>query len=129
MLHRPSDSASWGVGGPGAARIGIGGPVGSGKTALIERLIPVLSARGVDLAVVTNDLVTREDAERLRRSGLIYPARVSAVEAGGRTHTPIPLGTALDSSPVTHLDRMSPSAWMILFASGSGSLAADLSLP
>ena len=52
-----------------AARIGIGGPVGSGKTALIERLIPLLHARGVDLAVVTNDLVTHEDAERVRRSG------------------------------------------------------------
>ena len=65
-----------------AARIGIGGPVGSGKTALIERLIPALQARGVDLAVVTNDLVTKEDAERLRRSGLIDPARVEAVEAG-----------------------------------------------
>ena len=49
-----------------AARIGIGGPVGSGKTALIERLIPVLAGRGVDLAIVTNDLVTKEDAERLR---------------------------------------------------------------
>src|SRR6266446_3101347 len=65
-----------------AARVGIGGPVGSGKTALIEALIPVLQRRGVDLAVVTNDLVTKEDAERLRRSGLIDPARVSAVEAG-----------------------------------------------
>ena len=59
-----------------AASIGIGGTVGSGKTALIERLIPALQARGIDLAVVTNDLVTKEDAERLRRSGLIDPARV-----------------------------------------------------
>jgi GTPase SAR1 family protein len=56
-----------------AARVGIGGPVGSGKTALIEALIPELQRRGVDLAVVTNDLVTKEDAERLRRSGLIDP--------------------------------------------------------
>src|SRR5216683_1610807 len=72
-----------------AARVGIGGPVGSGKTALIEALIPVLQRRGVDLAVVTNDLVTREDAERLRRSGLIDPARVSAVEAGACPHTVI----------------------------------------
>src|ERR1700736_5845202 len=72
-----------------AARVGIGGPVGSGKTALIERLIPVLQVRGVDLAVVTNDLVTREDAERLRRSGLIDPARVAAVEVGACPHTVI----------------------------------------
>src|SRR5260221_13315178 len=72
-----------------AARVGIGGPVGSGKTALIEALIPELQRRGVDLAVVTNDLVTKEDAERLRRSGLIDPARVSAVEAGACPHTVI----------------------------------------
>src|SRR5258708_22314016 len=68
--------------GAGAARVGIGGPVGSGKTALIEALIPALQRRGIDFAVVTNDLVTKEDAERLRRSGLIDPARVAAVEAG-----------------------------------------------
>ena len=67
---------------PGAARVGIGGPVGSGKTALIEQLIPVLDRRGVQLAIVTNDLVTKEDAERLRRSGLIDPSRVKAVESG-----------------------------------------------
>ena len=66
-----------------AARVGIGGPVGSGKTALVERLIPALLKRGVDIAVITNDLVTAEDAERIRRSGLIDPARVSAVESGG----------------------------------------------
>src|SRR5712672_739656 len=72
-----------------AARVGIGGPVGSGKTALIEALIPVLQRRGVDLAVVTNDLVTKEDAERLRRSGLLDPSRVSAVEAGACPHTVI----------------------------------------
>lgn len=64
---------------PGPARLGIGGPVGSGKTALIEQLLPALAARGVEVGVITNDLVTREDAERLRRSGLIDPARVAAV--------------------------------------------------
>ena len=89
MLQRMPASDVHLTRGPGAARIGIGGPVGSGKTALIERLIPVLGARGVDLAVVTNALVTKEDAERLRRSGLIDPARVSAVEAGACPHTVI----------------------------------------
>jgi urease accessory protein len=54
---------------PGAARIGIGGPVGSGKTALIEALIPVFAARGIEIAVVTNDLVTKEDARRLQAGG------------------------------------------------------------
>src|SRR3981081_3773124 len=88
MLHaNESDRASVVV--SPAARVGIGGPVGSGKTALIEALIPELQRRGVDLAVVTNDLVTKEDAERLRRSGLIDPSRVSAVEAGACPHTVI----------------------------------------
>src|SRR6202166_1986025 len=70
-----------------AARVGIGGRGGSGKAALIEALIPELDRRGVDLAVVTNDLVTKEDAERLRRSRLIDPSRVSAVEDGACPHT------------------------------------------
>ncbi|HLB81009.1 MAG TPA: GTP-binding protein, partial [Dongiaceae bacterium] len=74
---------------PEAARVGIGGPVGSGKTALIERLIPRFMARGTELAVVTNDLVTKEDAERLQRSGLIAPDRVMAVETGACPHTAI----------------------------------------
>jgi urease accessory protein len=98
-----------------AARVGIGGPVGSGKTALIEALIPVLQRRGVDLAVVTNDLVTREDAERLRRSGLIDPARVSAVEAGACPHT------------VIREDRF-PGVELILFESGGDNLASTFSL-
>ncbi len=74
---------------PSSARVGIGGPVGSGKTALIERLLPLLAARGVLLAVVTNDLVTKEDAERLQRGGLIAPERVMGVEAGACPHTVI----------------------------------------
>src|SRR5258707_7423164 len=84
--------------GAGAARVGIGGPVGSGKTALIEALIPALQRRGIDFAVVTNDLVTKEDAERLRRSGLIDPARVAAVEAGAPPHTGIRAGPRLDNA-------------------------------
>jgi len=79
MLHEIKDANVGSAVSSPAARVGIGGPVGSGKTALIEALIPELQRRGVDLAVVTNDLVTKEDAERLRRSGLIDPARVSAV--------------------------------------------------
>src|SRR5260221_3448006 len=128
MLHRPSDSASWGVGGPGAARIGIGGPVGSGKTALIERLIPVLSARGVDLAVVTNDLVTKEDAERLRRSGLIDPARVSAVEAGACPHTVIREDPTLNIAAGDELEARFPGLELILFESGGDNLASTFSL-
>ncbi|MGB6948076.1 MAG: molybdopterin-guanine dinucleotide biosynthesis protein MobB, partial [Methyloceanibacter sp.] len=61
---------------PGVARIGIGGPVGSGKTALVERLIPIFKSRNLEVGVVANDIVTQEDAERIKRSGLIDPNRV-----------------------------------------------------
>lgn len=112
----------------GAARIGIGGPVGSGKTALIERLIPILSGRGIDLAVVTNDLVTKEDAERLRRSGLIDPARVFGVEAGACPHTVIREDPTLNIAAGDELERRFPSVELIIFESGGDNLASTFSL-
>ena len=111
-----------------AARVGIGGPVGSGKTALIERLIPVLRARGIDLAVVTNDLVTHEDAERVRRSGLIDPARVAAVEAGACPHTVIREDPTLNIAAGDELEARFPGLELILFESGGDNLASTFSL-
>jgi urease accessory protein len=111
-----------------AARVGIGGPVGSGKTALIEALIPVLQRRSVDLAIVTNDLVTREDAERLRRSGLIDPARVSAVEAGACPHTVIREDPTLNIAAGDDLEAKFPGVELILFESGGDNLASTFSL-
>src|SRR5258705_11863798 len=111
-----------------AARVGIGGPVGSGKTALIEALIPVLQRRGVDLAVVTNDLVTKEDAERLRRSGLIDPARVSAVEAGACPHTVIREDPTMNMAAGDELERRFPGLELIIFESGGDNLASTFSL-
>jgi urease accessory protein len=111
-----------------AARIGIGGPVGSGKTALIERLIPVLVGRGVNLAVVTNDLVTQEDAERLRRSGLIDPARVSAVEAGACPHTVIREDPTLNMAAADELEIRFPGLELVIFESGGDNLASTYSL-
>jgi len=112
----------------GAARIGIGGPVGSGKTALIERLIPILIGRGIDLAVVTNDLVTKEDAERLRGSGLIDPARVSGVEAGACPHTVIREDPTLNIAAGDDLQRRFPGLELIIFESGGDNLASTFSL-
>ena len=112
----------------GAARVGIGGPVGSGKTALIERLIPILAGRGVDLAVVTNDLVTKEDAERLRRSGLIDPRRVSAVEAGACPHTVIREDPTLNIAAGDDLECRFPGVELIIFESGGDNLASTFSL-
>lgn len=112
----------------GAARIGIGGPVGSGKTALIERLIPAFAARGISLAVVTNDLVTAEDAERLRRSGLIDPARVAAVEAGACPHTVIREDPTLNIAAADELEIRFPDVELILIESGGDNLASTFSL-
>lgn len=111
-----------------AARIGIGGPVGSGKTALIEQLIPVLQARGVDLAVITNDLVTKEDAERLRRSGLIDPGRVEAVEAGACPHTVIREDPTLNITAGDALEARFPGLQLLIFESGGDNLASTFSL-
>jgi len=113
---------------PSAARVGIGGPVGSGKTAIVEALIPRLSARGVDLAVVTNDLVTREDAERLKRSGLIDPGRVEAVEAGACPHTVIREDPTLNIAAGDALERRYAGLDLILFESGGDNLASTFSL-
>jgi len=128
MHDRVALSAIRKTSGVGAARVGIGGPVGSGKTALIERLIPVLTGRGIDLAVVTNDLVTKEDAERLRRSGLIDPARVSAVEAGACPHTVIREDPTLNIAAGDELERKFPGVELIMFESGGDNLASTFSL-
>ena len=128
MLHAVDEKSTASSAVSPAARVGIGGPVGSGKTALIEALIPVLQHRGVDLAVVTNDLVTREDAERLRRSGLIDPARVSAVEAGACPHTVIREDPTLNIAAGDDLEARFPGVELILFESGGDNLASTFSL-
>ena len=112
----------------GAARIGIGGPVGSGKTALIERPIPAFAKRGVSLAIVTNDLVTAEDAERIRRSGLIDPARVAAVEAGACPHTVIREDPTLNIAAADELEARFPDRALMLIKSGGANLASTFSL-
>jgi urease accessory protein len=112
----------------GAARVGIGGPVGSGKTALIEQLIPRLVQRGVQVAVVTNDLVTSEDAERLRRSGLIDPQRVLAVETGACPHTAIREDPSLNIHQANLLEETFKELDLILLESGGDNLASTFSL-
>ena len=112
----------------GVARIGIGGPVGSGKTALVERLIPALAKRGIEVAVVANDLVTREDAERIKRSGLIDPERVLAVETGACPHTAIREDPTMNISAVEMLIEKYPTVRAVLVESGGDNLASTFSL-
>jgi urease accessory protein len=112
----------------GAARVGVGGPVGSGKTALLERLIPRFIERGTRLAVVTNDLVTKEDAERIRRSGLIAPERVLAVETGACPHTAIREDPTLNIQAADLLEEKFDPLDLILIESGGDNLASTFSL-
>jgi urease accessory protein len=113
--------------GASAARVGIGGPVGSGKTALVERLIPIFLKRGVDVAVITNDLVTAEDAERIRRSGILDPRRVLAVEAGACPHTVIREDPTLNIEAADELEHRFPGVELILLESGGDNLASTFS--
>ncbi len=109
-------------------RVGIGGPVGSGKTALIERLLPRFAARGTEVAIVTNDLVTKEDAERLRRGGLIAPERVVGVEAGACPHTVIREDPTLNIEAADLLEMRFRPLDLIVIESGGDNLASTFSL-
>tara|TARA_R110001599_G_scaffold288226_1_gene491056 strand:- start:3438 stop:4040 length:603 start_codon:yes stop_codon:yes gene_type:complete len=107
-------------------RLGFGGPVGSGKTRLVERLLPLFAARGISVAVITNDLVTHEDAERVQRSGLIDPERVLGVESGACPHTAIREDPSVNLEAAAWLEqRFQPD--VILIESGGDNLAATFS--
>ena len=121
--NKPGDRTA-----PSAARVGIGGPVGSGKTKLIEALIPRLDAGGYRFAVVTNDLVTKEDAERLKRSGLIDPNRVRAVETGACPHTAIREDPTLNIQAADLLEAAYRPLDLVLIESGGDNLASTFSL-
>ncbi|BBX54155.1 urease accessory protein UreG [Mycolicibacterium poriferae] len=105
-------------------RIGIGGPVGSGKTKLVETLVPRLTHAGLSVAVITNDLVTEEDAHRVRRSGVIDPARVLAVETGACPHTAIREDPSANLAAAQRLVRQFEDLDVILIESGGDNLAA-----
>lgn len=110
-----------------AARVGIGGPVGSGKTALIERLLEQMAGR-IDVAVITNDLVTDEDAERLRRGGRLPPERILAVQAGACPHTVIREDPTMNIAAADRLEAAFPGLELILIESGGDNLASTFSL-
>ena len=108
----------------GAVRIGVGGPVGSGKTRLIERLLPLFAGAGLRVAVITNDLVTTEDAERVKQSGLIDPALVIGVETGACPHTAIREDPSANLDAAYELERAHGPLDVIVIESGGDNLAA-----
>ena len=110
------------------ARIGIGGPGGSGKTALIEALLPKLTESGLEVGVITNDLVTSEDADRLRRGGLLPANRILAVEAGACPHTVIREDPTPTIQAADRLEAAFPGLDLIILESGGDNLASTFSL-
>ena len=107
-------------------RLGIGGPVGSGKTALALALCRALRER-YDLAVVTNDIYTEEDAQFLVRNEALAPERIIGVETGGCPHTAIREDASINLEAVARLDRRFPGLDLILIESGGDNLAATFS--
>ncbi len=110
----------------GPLRVGIGGPVGSGKTALTEALCKALRER-YRIAVVTNDIYTREDAEFLTRAGALAPERIVGVETGGCPHTAIREDASLNLAAVAELARRFAPLDVVFVESGGDNLAATFS--
>jgi len=116
------------VGGKDAAplRVGVGGPVGSGKTALMLALCRALRDR-YDIAAVTNDIYTEEDAQFLVRHEALAPERIIGVETGGCPHTAIREDASINLEAVARLNRRFPALDLILIESGGDNLAATFS--
>jgi len=110
----------------GPLRIGIGGPVGSGKTALMDHLCKRMRDR-FEIVAITNDIYTREDAEFLTRSGALPPERIRGVETGGCPHTAIREDASINLAAVDELNRLFPRLDVILIESGGDNLAATFS--
>ena len=110
----------------GPLRVGVGGPVGSGKTALVERLCRLL--RGThDIAAITNDIYTREDAEFLTRAGALEPERILGVETGGCPHTAIREDASINLAAVEQMSARFPALELLFIESGGDNLAATFS--
>jgi urease accessory protein len=110
----------------GALRVGVGGPVGSGKTALCEMVCKALRAR-YDMAVITNDIYTREDQRILTEAGALPPERILGVETGGCPHTAIREDASINLAAVAELERRFPGLELLLIESGGDNLAATFS--
>ena len=110
----------------GPLRVGIGGPVGSGKTALMDALCKAMRDR-YDIAAITNDIYTREDSEFLTRSGALPPERIMGVETGGCPHTAIREDASINLVAVAEMRSRFPNLDVVLIESGGDNLAATFS--
>ena len=110
----------------GPLRIGVGGPVGSGKTALMDLLCKAMRER-YEIAAITNDIYTKWDAEFLVRSGSLTPDRIAGVETGGCPHTAIREDASINLAAIEAMRRRFPALDLILIESGGDNLAATFS--
>ena len=110
----------------GPLRVGVGGPVGSGKTALMDALCKRLRDR-YEIAAITNDIYTKWDAEFLVRSGALPPERIAGVETGGCPHTAIREDASINLAAVAEMRRKFPQLDLVLVESGGDNLAATFS--
>jgi urease accessory protein len=110
----------------GPLRVGIGGPVGSGKTALMEALCKAFRDR-YDICAITNDIYTKEDALILTRAGALPEARILGVETGGCPHTAIRDDASINLAAIAQMQRAFPELDVVLIESGGDNLAATFS--
>ncbi|TJZ84931.1 urease accessory protein UreG [Paracoccus hibiscisoli] len=110
----------------GPLRVGIGGPVGAGKTTLTEQIARALAPR-LSMAVITNDIYTREDAEALMRAQVLPVDRIRGVETGGCPHTAIREDASINLAAIADLNAAFPDLELILIESGGDNLAATFS--
>jgi len=107
-------------------RVGIGGPVGSGKTALLDQLCKAMSG-SYGIAAITNDIYTREDAEFITRSGALPPERIVGVETGGCPHTAIREDASMNLAAVSDMVEKFPDLDLVFVESGGDNLSATFS--
>ena len=110
----------------GPLRVGIGGPVGTGKTALMDALCKRLRL-SYNIAAITNDIYTKEDAQFLTRAGSLEPERILGIETGGCPHTAIREDASINLAGVAELNARFPGLDVILIESGGDNLAANFS--
>ena len=110
----------------GPLRVGVGGPVGTGKTALMDALCKTFAPR-FDIAAITNDIYTKEDAEFLTRAGSLPPDRIMGIETGGCPHTAIREDASINLAGIAEMRRRFPLLDVILIESGGDNLAATFS--
>ena len=112
-----------------SCRIGIGGPVGSGKTAIIEAITPRLLERGHKVLIITNDVVTTEDAEHVRRmlQGVLVEERIIGVETGACPHTAVREDPSMNLAAVEEMEARFPDGDVVLIESGGDNLTLTFS--